>query len=128
MQTCLLDTHALIWATDPEHPSHPHVAELIAGAESVWVSSVSAWEIAAKTRLGKLQTYPDLARRFGEVVGSYGFRHLPLDYRHAELSGNLEGNHQDPFDRMLAAQSVIESVPLVTKDHAFEVFGTRTLW
>lgn len=81
-----------------------------------------------KCSVRTMRTYPGLARRFGEVVGSYGFRHLPLDYRHAELSGNLEGNHQAPFDRMLAAQSVIESVPLVTKDHAFEVFGTRTLW
>lgn len=128
MRNCLLDTHALIWATDPHHPFHTHVKNLLDGVEKVWVSAVSAWEISTKTRLGKLTTEPDLAAHFGKITASHGFSHLALDYRHAQLSGNFTAEHRDPFDRMLAAQSQLEKLLLVTKDPAFKEFGTETLW
>ena len=52
---------------------------------------------------------------------------MPVSYLHALRAGVLPTEHRDPFDRMLAAQSLIENVPLVTRDNAFETMDTETL-
>lgn len=67
----------------------------------------------------------------GQFLGSLdtdGFEHLPVTYGHALKAGSFPTLHRDPFDRMLAAQSELEGLPLVTRDPAFAAFGTRTLW
>ena len=56
------------------------------------------------------------------------FAHLGITFAHCEFAGALDYAHRDPFDRMLAAQSALEDMPLVTTDAAFALFGTRTLW
>ena len=94
----------------------------------VWVSAVVAWEVANKVRSGKWPEVQILAEQFFEIVDDEGFLPLPLDLRHAQLAGSMPGRHRDPFDRMLAAQSQIENMPLVTADPAFRAFGTRVLW
>ncbi len=70
----------------------------------------------------------ELAERFFQTVDHYGFQQLALSLEHAHLAGSLPGDHRDPFDRMLAAQSQIENVALVTADPVFRAFGTRVLW
>ncbi len=71
---------------------------------------------------------PTVAERFGELVQADGFAHLHIDHRHALRAGGFEVDHRDPFDRMLAAQSELERLTLVTVDPAFALFGVRTLW
>jgi len=92
------------------------------------VSAASAWEIATKERLGKLEGVPEVAARFNELIAADGFTHLPVTHLHGLQAGSYAMPHRDPFDRMLAAQSDIESLALVTRDPAFGAFGTRTLW
>jgi PIN domain nuclease of toxin-antitoxin system len=125
----LLDTHALLWwFTDDERLSKP-ARQLIADAGNrVFVSAASAWEIATKQRLGKLPGVPEAASRYGELVAADGFEHLPITHRHSLCAGGFTGTHRDPFDRMLAAQSDLEGLPLVTRDPAFDAFGITTLW
>lgn len=125
----LFDTHALLWwwTDDPALP--PRVRELIQDdANEFLVSAASAWEIATKYRLGKLDVGRDAVARFNELVTLDGFSHLPVSYLHALKAGGLLSEHRDPFDRMLAAQSLIEGVPLITRDMAFDALGTTTLW
>jgi len=71
---------------------------------------------------------PRIGERYGELVAADGFQHLAVDHRHALRAGGYTPEHRDPFDRMLAAQSELEQMPLVTRDPAFTLFGTRTLW
>jgi PIN domain nuclease of toxin-antitoxin system len=97
-------------------------------ANAVLVSAASAWEIATKHRLGKLNEAADALRRFDELVSADGFEHLPVSHFHGIRAGGHAAEHRDPFDRMLAAQSELECLPLVTCDPAFALFGTRTLW
>jgi len=125
----LLDTHALLWwLTDDPRLSPTARATIGDEANGILVSAASAWEIATKHRLGKLNEAAEAARRFDEFVAADGFEHLPVTHFHALKAGGYAVEHRDPFDRMLAAQSELEALPLVTCDPAFALFGTRTLW
>ena len=125
----LLDTHAFLWwVTDDERLSAAAKLAIADADNQIFVSAASAWEIATKQRLGKLDGVPRAGERFSELVMADGFQHLAVDHRHALRAGGYALEHRDPFDRMLAAQSELEALPLVTRDPAFALFGTRILW
>ncbi len=125
----LLDTHALLWwFTDDPKLSAPARQAIAEEKNEIFVSAASAWEIATKQRLGKLDGVPNVVQRFPELVAADGFAHLPITYLHSLRAGSYAKEHRDPFDRMLAAQSEIESLILVTRDPVFKGFKTRTLW
>jgi PIN domain nuclease of toxin-antitoxin system len=125
----LLDTHALLWwFTDDSRLSDQARAAIADPANTIHASAASAWEIATKQRIGKLEEVPDASARYAELVAADGFVHLPVSHLHALRAGGWEVDHRDPFDRMLAAQSTLEGLPLVTRDPAFGPFGVETLW
>lgn len=112
-QRLLLDTHVLLWSlSDPQRLADSAREALEDGANEVFVSAVSAWEIAIKRASGKLRAPDDL--RTG--IERQGFEHLPMTFFHAERAGSLPLHHRDPFDRMLVAQAQIERLLLVTGD------------
>ena len=125
----LLDTHALLWwfADDPALP--PRAEALIDDpSNTVLVSAASAWEICTKVRIGKLPTGQALCDGFSDYLGRFHFTPLPISVEHGRVAGRLPGPHRDPFDRMLAAQALLEGVPLVTNDPTFAGFGVNVLW
>ncbi len=125
----LLDTHALLWwFTDDARLSPAARAAIADESHTIWVSAASAWEIATKTRLGKLDEAPEAAARYNELIAADGFAHLPIAPLHGLWAGAYAVEHRDPFDRMLAAQAELEQLTLITRDPAFALFGTRTLW
>lgn len=125
----LLDTHALLWWFTDDPKLSPAARKAILDQDNeIFVSAASAWEVATKQRLGKLNELPALSESFGELVAADGFTHLPVNYRHSLRAGGYNQGHRDPFDRMLAAQSELEFLPLVTLDPAFALFGTDTFW
>ena len=101
----LLDTHALLWwATVDPGLSRKAKKAIANDASEVFVSAASAWEIATKVRLGKLE-WPVAAGSVNAYVLSQGFRPLPVSLEHAERAGQIRIAHRDPFDRMLIAQA-----------------------
>jgi len=125
----LLDTHALLWWWTDDPLLSAHARDLVADERhEIFVSAASAWEIATKHRLGKLPEAGEAMSRFNELALADGFRHLPVSYLHALKAGAYSQPHRDPFDRMLAAQSEIEALPLVTSNGALAAFGTRVVW
>lgn len=97
------------------------------GAE-VFVSAASAWELAVKVRLGKLPEASRLTHRLAESLAEQNFKALPISLEHARLGGLLPGAHRDPFDRVLAAQLLLDDLVLVTNDAAFSIFGVKSFW
>ncbi|HVL70033.1 MAG TPA: type II toxin-antitoxin system VapC family toxin [Vicinamibacterales bacterium] len=88
----------------------------------------SAWEIATKFRLGRLPGAADVAADTAAAVSGQGFVALEITIGHAQRAGGLAGAHQDPFDRMLIAQSQMEDLPLVSNEEVFDAYGVTRLW
>ncbi len=125
----LLDTHALLWWL-LGNPRLSSVAATVLGdtGTTIVVSAVSGHEISTKYRLGKLPVPARLAEHLDQIVVENGWQPLALSLAHAQLAGRLPGAHKDPFDRMLAAQALIEEMPLVTNDAALAGFGVKVIW
>ncbi len=123
----LLDTHVLFWfLSGSDRLSARHRTMIEDGSETVFVSAVTGWEIAGKVKLGKWPEaavlLPDLAAK----VVAEGLQTLDLTLAQAEYAGSLPLVHKDPFDRFLAAQSVLLYIPILTADPAFRLFGCKT--
>ena len=125
----LLDTHALIWWTEGSDRLGERAAgEIARSANEVFVSAVSAMEIATKFRLGKLPQARILAEAFEEQVHAEAFVPLPVTMTHGRVAGSLQIPHRDPFDRLLIAQAMLEDLILVSNEGGFDAFGVRRLW
>jgi len=109
----LLDTHVVLWWLDDPALIDVAARNAIADpANTVFISSVVAWEIAIKRALGKL-TAP---LGFEAAILACGFTEMPVTIAHALANENLPTLHRDPFDRMLIAQAQFEGCSVVTRD------------
>jgi PIN domain nuclease of toxin-antitoxin system len=125
----LLDTHTLLWALD-SNPRLSEAARAAVGdaANELLISSVSAFEITTKYRIGKLPEFAAIASDFPAVLGDFDHNVLPVEMVHAALAGALDHPHGDPFDRLLVAQARTERVPIVSIDKVFDEFGVERIW
>lgn len=125
----LLDTHALLWALLEPDLLSPRARKILKDRRNaIFVSAASAWEIATKFRLGKLSEAEAVATNYLEVTRILGVEHLALTPVHALTAGTFQHPHRDPFDRMLAAQSLHESLTLLSKDDALHQFPIPIVW
>jgi len=125
----LLDTHALLWWLSDD-PSLTRAARRVIAdtRNTLIVSAASAWEIATKVRLGKLETAAELASNFPSQMEIEGFETLAISADHGIRAGLLQGAHKDPFDRMLIAQAQAENLPIITNEMVFDGYGVRRIW
>lgn len=125
----LLDTHTFVWRmASPDRLSERANAAIDDPEHTVLVSAASAWEIATKTRIGKLPGGEAIVAGFAAAVRALGADELPVSIAHALTAGMYEQPHRDPFDRMLAAQAATEGAAIVTADAAFDEFPAATFW
>lgn len=125
----LLDTHAFLWWIADSKRLSDAAREVIADeANEVLVSAASAWEITTKFRIGKLPKCEAIAVDVAGQVTGQGFVELAIGVSDAERAGHLPGLHRDPFDRMLAAQSLARALPIVSVDRVFDEFGVIRIW
>jgi PIN domain nuclease of toxin-antitoxin system len=125
----LLDTHALLWwAFGSSEVSARASAILADRSNSIYVSSASAWEISTKHRLGRLPEASVLVQDMPGWFERAGLTELPISVAHAQRAGALPQLHRDPFDRMLAAQALIEEVPIIGRDEVLRDFGVALVW
>lgn len=121
----LLDSHAFLWWLGDEPKLKREARLAIADPASVVnVSAATIWELSIKSSLGKLELGGvDLV---AEIAGS-DFVELPIAARHSASAAALPRHHDDPFDRMLVAQALLEGLTIVTRDPAFSSYGVPIL-
>jgi len=118
----LLDTNVVIrWHAGKLRPA---AVRTVQRAELVFVSAVTAWEIAMKRAAGKLR----MDRLVEDIVTSNKFVPLPVSMRHGDLVRDLPLHHTDPFDRMLIVQALDEGLTILTADRAFEPYRVPVAW
>jgi PIN domain nuclease of toxin-antitoxin system len=125
----LLDTHSFLWWLAGDDALSPTARAAISDdSNDIFVSAASAWEIATKHRIGKLPGVAAIVGDLERAAADQGFIGLPISLRHGQLAGALPGPHRDPFDRMLVAQAMLESLLLVSNEQPFDVYGVARLW
>ena len=125
----LLDTHALLWFLLEDAKLSSNARSLIADpANDPLVSPASYWEIAIKISLGKYTLTEDFAEFMESQLAENDLTVLPITVAHAAVVATLPFHHRDPFDRLLIAQAMVESVPVMSGDPAFDLYPVARMW
>ena len=126
--TYLLDTHTFLWLLRDPEMLPAQVREIAADRSQVLVLSiVTPWEMAIKAKVGKLEASAILDN-FDHQMATAGYSILETTVRQAIRGGRLPLHHKDPFDRLLAAQSLDLHIPLVSRHSIFDLYGVNRIW
>ena len=124
----LLDTHALLWWLEDDAKLAPGVRSAIIDPDAeVHVSMASAWEIAIKFGIGRLELSEPPEDLLPDAIERDAFNLLHISLDHALGVGTLPHHHRDPFDRLLISQARAEGLTLVTADRVFSAYGFATM-
>lgn len=129
MMRLLVDTHSFLWfitgSAELSEPARKWIADL---ENQVFVSSVSLWEIAIKTSLGKLTLTRPFADLIPEQLQLHAMEVLPIELPHLAALVTLPWPHRDPFDRLLIAQALAEGLLVISRDPDFQAYPIQVLW
>lgn len=126
----LLDTHAYIWWAlgDSKRVSMRARKAVEARASTIYVSAVSVYEMTYKHRTGDLPKVGQLIMHLDQDMADRGFLPLPVSLEHGRRAGELPDEHADPFDRLLAAQAIVEGMAIVSNDEKLSALGAKRVW
>jgi PIN domain nuclease of toxin-antitoxin system len=125
----LLDTHSFLWFLSGDARLSSAARTAITDPESrVWISAAGLWEIAIKTSLGKLKLRQPFDDFIPRQLALHRIDVLGIELGHLATVGRLPFHHRDPFDRLLAAQSLVEDLTIVSLDAAFDAYGVERVW
>ena len=125
----LLDTHSFLWFVGGDSSLSVAARLLIEDADnSVLLSAASVWEIAIKVSLGKLHLEQPFDVLIPQQLLMNHIELLGITLQHAAVVAKLPFYHRDPFDRLLIAQAIVEQIPVITRDPAFDAYPVQRLW
>lgn len=125
----LLDTCALLWwLEDAGDLSDNARREIDRLGNTIFVSSISLYEIAFKAHIGKLTLPGRTPSDIPGAVDAAKFVRFSMTMEHGLIAGQLPLAHKDPWDRLLAAQAMVEDVAIISDNEAFDVLGAERLW
>jgi len=125
----LVDTHVFLWDLLDDHRSSRKAREILSSDEyQLYFSLVSIWEIAIKMKTGKLNALGSTVSYIRYEMEEYGMELLPIRYEHILQLERLPLHHSEPFDRLLIAQAVAESLPILTHDSKFPAYPVKLIW
>jgi PIN domain nuclease of toxin-antitoxin system len=125
----LLDTHTIVWVMNDNRRLSRAARSAIASLRNpVYASAASIWEVSTKFRIGKFSDAALLVNDPRKVLDSLEIEVISVSLEHANLAGALGHPHKDPFDRMLAAQALLEKLTLVSADTIFDELAVSRLW
>ena len=125
----LLDTHAFLWFINDSPELPRSVKDLLEDdASDLYLSVASVWEMAIKSSPGKLQLPGPIAVFIPAQLQLNNLNLMPIEVAHLGLIETFPLHHKDPFDRLLAAQSLTENIPIVSIDAALDPYGVQRIW
>jgi PIN domain nuclease of toxin-antitoxin system len=125
----LLDTHALLWAVDdPSQLSAPAMAAMADPANDRLLSAATIWELAIKVGQGKLTLSLPYRQWTDRAIADLKLTVLPITVEYADRQSTLPPHHKDPFDRLMIAQALVDGLPIVSADVAFDPYGVARIW
>jgi PIN domain nuclease of toxin-antitoxin system len=125
----LLDTSTWLWSVgNVQRLNQDARAVLTNPQHEIYFSAASAWEIAIKASIGKLQLPEPPRILVPRETARQGLRPLPVSYLHALAVSELPLYHGDPFDRLLVAQALSEGLTLITADRDLKRYSVALLW
>lgn len=124
----LVDTHVWIWSlADPNRLSPESRSLLSSSRNVVYLSAASAWELAIKAALGRIELPEPVETYVPTRMARQGITALPITHGHALRVSTLPPHHRDPFDRLLIAQALVERLPILTADAAFDRYDVEVI-
>lgn len=124
----LLDTQVLFWWFNEPGKLSRRARSLVEDSENgILVSAATAWELAIKTTLGKIDALA-LVMELSALVAEEGFSELAITVDQATRAGLLPLHHRDPFDRLLVAQAQDVNAALLSTDRQLERYDIKRLW
>lgn len=125
----LLDTHAFLWfALDDPKLSSAARSAITDPNNELLISPATYWEIGIKVSLRKYSLAVDLGEFLERQTRAIGLSTLPITVAHAARVAVLPFHHRDPFDRLLAAQCLVEGVAIVSADEVFDAYALPRIW
>lgn len=125
----LLDTHSLLWFLTGSERLSETAQQVMADFDNELVLSIaSLWEIAIKVSLGKLELAQPFEELFPSQLREHEIELLHMTFPHLFHVVSLPFHHRDPFDRVIAAQSLADGLPVITTDPAFHSYGVTIIW
>lgn len=125
----LLDSHAFLWFILGDQRLSDRARLAIAAADTdVLISPATLWEMAIKVRLGKYTLPGPFGPFMDTQLSSNRIRLLPIEVRHTAILASMPFHHRDPFDRLIVAQALAESIGVVSVDAMLDAYGVSRLW
>jgi PIN domain nuclease of toxin-antitoxin system len=124
----LLDTHTFLWFLDDSPQLSQKGKDLLEADNALLLSIASLWEIAIKLRLGKLTVAVPIEVLMTQQLTQNDIELLPITVAPLIIVSTLPLHHRDPFDRLLIAQAMVEQMPIVSADPAFDAYPVQRLW
>ena len=125
----LLDSHVFLWLMNEPERVPDQVLIMCENAENtLYLSVASVWELQIKHALGKLTMRQPLKVILDEQQQSNSMEILPIKLTHLWRLADLPRIHNDPFDRLLIAQAVVEDMHLISADRVFSDYPVRLVW
>ena len=124
----LLDPHTFLWfiADDPHLPVSARA--LLESDIELLLSTASLWEMAVKVSIGKLSLGEPYEVFIPQQLALNRIEVLQITITHLATVSGLPLHHRDPFDRLIIAQALVEDLPLVGGDAAFDAYGIKRMW
>lgn len=125
----LVDTHTFLWDLLSDHRSSRLAKQILKSDEhELYFSLVSLWEVAIKMKTGKLNAIGSSVAYLRAEMENYSMQLLAIRYDHILALETLPTHHSDPFDRLLIAQAITESLPVLTNDEKFSHYPVKVIW
>ena len=125
----LLDTHTLLWFITEDKQLSDRARRLILDSNSeILISIASLWEIAIKVNIGKLALDEPFNQLFPDELDAHGIEILDITIDSLIQLTTLPFHHRDPFDRLIIAQALVESLPIIGVDGTFDAYGISREW